>query len=307
MTDVLSEARVIIGRYQQITSVDLTETSQIAQGSLDNVVEAYLGDGYMGLTVGANTAATGVVVQPGLLSQGGKVYNLGSAFPVDLSSKIATIPDATKTMIVLIVADGDESQTSETRTFEDASKKPTNAADLWPTVQTYVATRMVRSVDVSAVAGNADVQPAPPPVNAALMVLATVVLSVAGVVSVTQSTAGQITTQEQMAATLAAVSAYVDTLEDTVNGLLSSTSALAIALANLSAREQADVASLQRQLDQLRITATTPAAATFTGQDLFLDLSQSLPTALWLQRQGRRRPALPGRQGGRADRGAEPL
>ncbi len=70
MTDVLSEARVIIGRYQQITSVDLTETSQIAQGSLDNVVETFLGDGYTGLTVGVNTAGTGVVVQPGFLAQG---------------------------------------------------------------------------------------------------------------------------------------------------------------------------------------------------------------------------------------------
>lgn len=279
MTDALSEARVVVGRYQQITSVDLTETSQIAQGSLDNVVETFLGDGYTGLTVGANTAGTGVVVQTGFLAQGGQVYGLPDVFPVDLSSKIASIPDATKTMIVLIVAYGDESQTSETRTFEDASKKPTNPADLWPTVQTYVATRVVRTIDVSAVAGNADVQPQPPAVNAKLEVLATVVLSQAGIKSVTQSTAGQIVTQQQIAATLSSVNTYVSSLQTVITGLLSSVSALALQLTALNAREQADVVSLQSQINALKTTATAAPTASFTGVDHFTDLSQSSPTA----------------------------
>ena len=277
--NALSEARVIVGRYQQITSVDLTETSQIAQASLDNVVEAYLGDGYTGLAVGVDASATGIVVQPGYLVQGGRAFSLSDAFPLSLASKIATIPDATKTMNVIIVANGDESPSSETRTFEDASKKPPNPADLWATVQTFVATRMVRTIDISAVAGTPDVQPADPAFNAALFPIARVVLSNTGVVSVTPIANAKIVRQDQIAATMASLAAYQATLQDIVTGLLSGVSGLALQLASLSARELADVASLQRQIDTLRTQATTPATSTFTGQDYFLDLSQSLPTA----------------------------
>ena len=276
--NALSEARVIVGRYQQITSVDLTESSQIAQGSIDNVVESYLGDGYTGLTVGVDPSATGVIVQPGFLVQGGRAFSLSDAFPLSLASKIATIP-AAKTMNVIIVANGDESQSSETRTFEDASKKPTNPADLWPTVQTYVATRMVRTVDVSAIPGTADVSPSDPVFNATLCPIARVVLSNTGVVSVTPITDAKIVRQDQIAATVASLSAYQSTLEGTINGLLSSVAANTLAIKGVAAQLQAAIIDLQNQINALATRTTSSPTATFRGSDNFNDLSQSSPAA----------------------------
>ena len=277
---VISEARVSFAPLQQATSQDVYAVGTLGQGSLDNVVENCLiaGSAYTGMSV-AVSGVSGLTVQPGWLIQGGPAYALRDVFPVDLASQIAQVPDSTKSLVVLIVADGQESTTSETRTFLDASKKPTNPADPWPTVTLATNTRAIRSAIISKVVGTADVQPQAPTYNAALCLIATVVVSNTGIVSITQATGQQIVRQDQIAATVASLAAYQSTLEGTVNGLLSSVSALALGLSNLNAREQADVTSLQNQINALKILATAAPTAIFTGADYFQNLNQSNPSA----------------------------
>lgn len=280
-TAVTSESRINIADLQQITPRDLTDSATLAQASTDNVVENCLvaGLGYTGLSATAGTLATTVVISDGWLIKGGPAYALRDPYTVDLASVIAAIPDATKSAIVLIVADGQEAPTQETRTFLDASKKPTNPADPWPTVTLATKTRYERTAVISKIAGAIDVQPQPPAYNAALCLIATVVVTNAGVLSVTQVTDQQITRLDQVVDIVEGLAAYQSTLPGIINGLKSSVSALALALTNLRAQEQADITNLQNQINANKTQASAPATSIFTGADYFQSLAQSNPAA----------------------------
>ena len=277
----VSEARVPVAPYQQIPGTDLTAMGTLGQGSLDNVVENCLYDGtvYTGMSASQVGTSNIVAVQPGYLVKGGPAYSLRDAFSVDVSAAINSVPDSSKTAIVCIVADGQEFPTTETRTFVDASKLPTDPTTPAPTVTQATPTRIVRSVVISSPAGAADVQPSPPAFSASLALIATVVVSNTGIVSVTQETGQQITRLDQIAPLVDTLVAEQSQLLGFITGLLSSVSTLAIGLARLSAKEAADFADLQAQLNALATRTTASPTATFKGSDYFTDYSVSNPAA----------------------------
>ena len=218
-----SEAAVVFSDYQQLVALDLNDSATLSQATTDNVVADFLAAGqiYTGLAVKAASDAKGVTVATG------RLYNLGGGFalrapaPIDLTDEINALPDATQSMIVLIVASAGTSQSQEQRTLEDASKKPQNPADLWATVQQVLTTRRVRSCTPDIVSGVPAVVPKPPGYNPLLCLLATVVINKSGVVSVVQNTAAQITRLDQIAPVVAALSARADAAEIVIGGLQS--------------------------------------------------------------------------------------
>lgn len=285
MTAVTSEARIPVALNQEVDDVMLTNMGLFAQGSIDNLVANCIGPGlgYTGCAcrivtdVQANTA-TLVSVDRGWMKRGGKAYALRDPANVDLAPEIAKVP-AGKTAVVLIYADGQEAEVDAQVTVLNAALEPADPNAYWPTTQIQGPTAVVRSLIPGRLGGVPDPQPDAPALNPGFVLLATAVVDNGSIVSLKQETAQQIVPTDQLVATVLSLSAYVETLKGVISGLLSSVAANALAITLLRAQEQADVASLQRQIDQLRITATTPAASTFTGQDLFLDLSQSKPDA----------------------------
>ena len=273
-----SEAAVVFSDYQQLTSVDLNDTATNPQATLDNVVEAFLaaGQGYTGLSVSADSDALGVTVSPGIL------YNIGGGFPlraaaeIDLTPQINLIPDSVSSQIVLIVANSGAALISETRTLEDASRKPTNPADLWPTVQTAVTTRNVRAATPSIVPGVVSASNVQAPAyNPLLCLLATVTLNKTGVVSVIQNTAAQITRLDQLVPLVTAQGAQLASYQSAIAGLLSSTSGLALALAQLRKDFAAQIAALQAAITALsaqQVTAAAPGSV-FSQVETFTDAS----------------------------------
>lgn len=277
---IVSEARVEFAPLQQATSQDVKAVGTLGQASVDNVVEniLYSGAGYTDMSV-AISGVAGLTVQPGYLIQDGLGYSLRDSFHVDLAPQIALVPDSTKTLVVLILADGDESVTGETRTFLDASKKPNNAADPWPTTTLATNTRSVRSVIISKVAGTADVQPQDPTFNAALCPIAKAVVSNTAVVSVTQLTDQRITRLDQIVAFVQDLLAFEDQVSPQIDTILSALSALAL-------KENADVAAIRAELAALRALilalstqTSAPVAAILRDSDLFLNALKSNPSA----------------------------
>ena len=273
-----SEATVVFSDYQQLTSVDLNDAATNTQASLDNVVAAFLsaGQGYTGLSVSANSDALGVTVNPGLLYNIGGGFPLRAAQPIDLTPQINLIPDAVSSQIVLIVANSGAALIEETRTLEDASRKPTNPADLWATVQKAITTRNVRAATPSIVPGVVSATNVQAPAyNPLLCLLATVTLNKTGVVSVVQNTAARITRVDQLVPVVTAQGAQLATYQSAIAGLLSSVSGLALALAQLRKDTAAQIAALQAAITALaaqQVTAAAPGSV-FSQVDTFTDAS----------------------------------
>ena len=181
---------------------------------------------------------------------------------------------------VLIVVSGGTSNAQESRTLEDASQEPTNPADLWPTTQQVITTRVVRSAIVNKVVGTPAAQPDDPPYNLLQCAIASIVVGATGVISVSQITTNEITTLTEMAPVVAAMSGRLTTLESLTAGLLSSVAATALGLSDLKALFLAAIADLQSQINAIKSQASAPATATFRGQDNFQSLAQSNPIAL---------------------------
>ena len=285
MTDFPSEATILVNKFQQITSVDLTASSTIGQATTDNVVRAFLsaGQGYTGCIVSKNADAKGVTVgtagsTPDILYNLGGGYPLRAPFNVDLSTLINALPDTTTSQRIIIVASGGSSTVTEARTLEDASKQPDNPEDLWPTVTQVITTRIVRSMTVDKVPGVIAISPADPDVNPLLCKLATVVIDKTGVLSVTQNTALQITTLDQMAVLVKAISDQIAGYQSAINGLQSGLAALQASDAQIFANLQNEIAALTARLNAIQTNQQTVTdGAVLTINEFFNDASNLTP------------------------------
>ena len=273
-TPVTSEARVVFAPLQQATSADVLAVGTLGQQSVDNVVEniLYAGLGYQGLSASI-TGTAELTVSAGYLLDGGPAYALRDPFVLDLSTAIGTVPDSSKTAIVLILADGAEPVTSETRTFLDPSKKPNNPADPWPTITYATNTRAIRQVVIPQVRGAADVQPQTPVYPAQLCLIATAVVSNTGILGVTQNTAQQITRLDQIVPIVTGLASQTAGFGSAIAGLLASVAALRMTDDQRWAATQTSLASLQNQINVLvnKLASLSAPGSTFIITDTYID------------------------------------
>ena len=258
------------------------------------------------MSVALGVTPTTVIVAPGVLFSGGAGFALRDAFTVDLGAAIAAVPADKSALVAILAAAQEIEDETETRTFLDATKKPTNPRDPWPTVTVATETRIVRSAIISSPVGTPDVQPALPTYGASLCLIATVAISSLGIVSVTQNTAAAIYRLDQVGADTRGLTTWRGGLDPKVQALLSTVSALALQLANLNYADQ--IAKLNDKIAALESRTAAGAAAVFRGADYFVNDSQSATTAAGYSARISEGPALPGRWlPRRADRPAERL
>ena len=286
---IKSEARV---PFRDLEIPDLSKWNNLglyAQGTTDNVVASFLAGGmaYAGLGVSAASTTAGNVlvnVAPGLFFRAGIGYALRDMAELDLSRFVAQVPDAAKTLSVLIVIDGQEADTNGDEVFLDENREPSDPTLNWPTTDLAAPTMTVRSIVPSSVGGVADVQPQDGAYNTAILLpVARVIIGINGILSVEQITFGQITRLDQMAAIVTALQAQSTDQAAKI-------AALQAALAGVMATEAAQFAAILAELallkgliNALQTQAQTAAsgapagAATYSDVDFFLDLTKSSP------------------------------
>lgn len=176
--------RVEFGTRQKVTSEDANELGKFPQETFDSITKNVLipDSGFAGFPVAAGGTSTKVVVGPGIMAMNGRFYFNDSegGFEVDL---LPVLPTVTSRIVAITVSpaaiDGIETKV-EPRTFlTDAVTGANVARD--------VATEIWRWANISRIAGAISPDPVRPEPPLDVVVVAWVLLSPAGVQTITRA------------------------------------------------------------------------------------------------------------------------
>lgn len=258
------ERKVIYRDFQEQHSDDALNAQLFAQEALDHVVADAIANGhyYAGFAA-SKTAETEVTLDDGRLYVGGEVFARDNDVVVDL---LNALPLVTKKRVA-IVAYG---QTVET----DVQPR-----DFLIDIQTgttepqAVAMEELRRAEISTVAGVEGPDPSYPSTDAAVTVIAYVLLDVSGVVSIEQWAPTRLPSLSDVAARTAVLESWRTNISGQVDTLRTDLSALAD-LQGLYATK-AELAALTAQVEELRQEVYAPDAFVWYGTDHLLDDSTS--------------------------------
>lgn len=257
---------VIIERDQQITDEDLNKMGTFPREAFDLLVSSAIEPGlkYTGFNV-VQSGPAGVTVGSGLVYNAGRVFMRDDEGGVDIDL-IPNIP-AIGNKWVTIVAFGQEIDTEvEPRTFLiDPVTRATEAR--------AVATVNLRYANVDKVVGAESTSPLVPAVGANVVAIANVLLTPAGISSITMLVENQLESLRQLADKLielglwrAQVGARLETIQTDVTGLAQN-------LKNTASVES--IIELARDVGNLKSIAGLPEEYSSYGFDPFLALEQS--------------------------------
>ncbi len=257
---------VILERDQQITDEDMNKLGSFPREAFDLLVSSAIEPGlkYTGFNVIQSGPAT-VTVGSGLVYNAGKVFMRDDEGGVDIDL-IPNIP-AIGNKWVVIVAFGQEIDTEvEPRTFlVDPVTRATEARAV-PTVN-------LRYANVDKVVGAESTSPLVPAVGANVVAIADVLLTPAGISSITMREDNQLESLRQLADKLielglwrAQVGARLETIQTDITGLSDR-------LKNTARVES--ILELSRDVGNLKAIAGLPEEYSSYGFDPFLALEQS--------------------------------
>lgn len=273
---IVSEAYVKTAELQQLTPQDVDALAVLPVATMDNIVANFLEDdmAYQGLEVSV-LGTDKVKVSPGTLYKGGAGYALRDDLTVDLAAAIASTPADQFRLVAILVSEEEVDGVSETRTFLDASRKPTNPRDPWPTVTMATETRTVRSAIVNKVVGVNAPQPELPSFGASLCHIATVTVSNTAVLSVQQVNETSIVRLATIALKTAALEAWSAIAQPALNAVVAGMNALATGLAILRRDVNEEISKLSKRIDALESRLGSSSTANLRGYDYFVDESQT--------------------------------
>ena len=238
------ERQVIFRPRQEVTPDDLNNPQAWAQESSDHIVADAIAAGrkFVGFNVTQATAQT-VAITDGRLYYNGARY-FAAAAVLDLTAQ----RPALLSRIVAIVG---SPETIETDIEERDVEIDADTATLQPQA---VAMERRRNVRLEAVAGAEQVSPAQPVVDATIVPLAYVLLTPAGIQSVTPNAAAQLTSMDDLEDFIASLQAFQATSQAQVQTLGTDLAKLASEAGDSGDRQllydvTADVATLKAQLD----------------------------------------------------------
>ena len=255
---ITSEARVPVIEDQVVTFEMLTNMGIFAQGSLDNAIGLFLngGVGYQGLQCSISTDTTKntaslITIAPGFFVRGGVVYPLRDAAELDLSDIIRTVPDSTKSAIVLILADGGEADVDAQISVLDEAQKPSDPNAYWPTKKIDGDQAIVRQMNPTRRWGDAALQPQAPSYPSSYCLIATAIVDNGSIVSLRQETSTQITRQDQLALSVAQLLSSTAGYGTAISGLVATVAGMKSAYDAHFLKNDAELASVQQQLTAL--------------------------------------------------------
>ncbi len=257
----MGERIVKISPNQQISDVDLSNIGLFARSGLDHVVADAVESGkrYTGFNVVPSGPAQ-VTVGAGRLYDGGRVFFRDDAGGVVLDL-ISKLPAVTKKVVAVVVWGTEIDTAVQPRTFlVDVDTEQTEAQ--------AVPTENRRNANIDSVASLEGTDPSPPSTDANVLVVAHVVLTSAGVESVTMVAENRLTSVRDNRTSIADISAWrsragaqLDTLSTSVAGIQEELRGLPSA--DLVLETARDVANLKELSEQ-------PESFTSYAADRFL-------------------------------------
>jgi len=254
------ESIVIYRDRQELQSADLTNSQEFARDSMDHVVKDAIdaGKGYTGFSV-SKTAATEVTLSAGRLYAAGAVFARDESIVVDLFN---TLPLVSKKRVAL-VAYGQEVETDvQPRDFLIDAQAGT-------TEPQSVAMENFRRAEISTVAGTESPDPAYPAVDAAMTVIAYVLLDTNGVVSIEQWKPTQLPNLRDLSDRTTSLEAWKTQISGQVETLRTDLAALADRAQHFALKS--DIQTLTELLDQLTVDVYAPGAFVWYGTEQFLN------------------------------------
>ncbi|QQN73170.1 hypothetical protein [Croceicoccus sp. YJ47] len=254
------ERRTIFQDGMDNDPADFNNLQDFAQTSFDHLVADGLTPErkYAGFKAAA-TGVTSVTVQPGRLYSGGKVFDRAAAFEKDFAT---SLPLATR-KIVSLVAWGQEVETDQ-RPREFLINEETGASE--PRV---VAMERARIANINTVAGEENADPVAPIVGADVTVIGEIVLTPAGVESVTMNAANALDSVQSLGDRTAKIEDFRARAEPQIGSLASDISALAKGQRGLVGADSYGRSLLR--LATLEEEVGIPVAAVDSAADFFLD------------------------------------
>lgn len=258
--------RVIIDRQQQVTSKDLNNMGLFPQASFDLLVREAIDPGirYSGFTVIESAPAT-INVGEGILISDGMLYenDQENGTTISLINELPAIANR----YVAVVSWGTEVDAEvEPRTFLiDTVTRQTEAR--------AVATVKRRVANLDKLLGTESTAPLAPLIPANTVLVALVLLSPAGIVSITQNMDNQLVSTRELADALAELNLWraqtgkkLETIQTDVTGL-SDKMRGAVRVENFL--------EVSRDVSQLKSLSGLPQSYSSYGSDPFLALAQS--------------------------------
>ena len=254
------ERRTIFQDGMDNDPADYNNLQDFAQSSFDHIVaDAVTPERKFAGFKAAATGVTTVTVRPGRLYSGGKVFDRAAAFEKDFTT---SLPLATR-KIVAIVTWGQEVETDQ-RPREFLINEETGASE--PRV---VAMERARIANINTVAGEENADPVAPIVGADVTVVAQIVLTPAGIESVTMNAANALDSVQSLSGRTARIEDFRARAEPQIGSLASDISALAkgqrgLVGADAYGRSLLRLATLEEEVG-------IPSAAVDSAADFFLD------------------------------------
>jgi hypothetical protein len=248
---------------QHVKADDLSNTQLYAQGSFDHIVADGIDSGkkYTGLAT-AKTGPTEITVASGRFYTGGQVYVRDTQ---TVFSLISNLPAATQRIGTVVVWGLTQEESIEPRAY-------IINADTGQFEPREVTMETTRALQMSVVYGPESAQPTRGTIDSTVIAIADVLLSTAGVVSVTmdQTTALSSVAAAQLeiddlSSWRSAVSKQIDTI----------TSDIAIIKASIPPNLSASLTAFANAIADIYNILKKPASAFWTGVDRFINLSDT--------------------------------
>lgn len=258
------ERRFIFREDQDLGPEDFNKIQDGAQNALAHVVLDAITPGrrFAGFAAAA-TGAAQLTVQPGRFYSAGKVYARDDAYGNDFT---VSLPAATKKIATVVVYGAEIDTTAVPREF--LLNEETGASE--PRV---VATERVRVANVNVVMGQENADPIPPVIDAGALAIAQVLLSPAGIVSVTMVEANRLDSVNSLAIRAAAAERFVDEARPKITALGSDIATLKAGIASVV--DQNNFGRVLIRLATVEAKTGIPSNATASAADFFLDLGQT--------------------------------
>jgi hypothetical protein len=258
------ESRFIFQDAMDIDPADFNTVQDYTQQSFDHIVaDAITSDRkYAEFTV-TQVGATSINVAPGRFYSGGKVYNRDTAFTADFATNL---PVATKRIVTIAVYASEVDTDAVPREF--LLNEDTGASE--PRV---VAVEHARVANINAVLGVESADPTPQLLDAAVMAIAQILLTPAGIASITMVTDNLLDSAQSLAERVGDLEKFEATAAPQIVSLGSDLAALKVGASGNVTQEV--YGRMLARVAVLESNAGIPATAQDSDADFFLDASKS--------------------------------
>lgn len=255
------EDLVLFRDRQELTPDDFNGLQDIVRRSIDRLISSAVTseNKYVGLNTAAQSANT-IKVEPGAYFKGGRVYAVADETTLNLYENF---PIEQKRYVLIVVTGTDDKpdQVEERDFLIDADSN-----DVEPQA---VAMRSVRFGSVSKIAGTESVDPQAPVVPSGALLVATILLGSAGILSTTMSEENKLPSLKAHGEKITALESFKKITEPRLTAISSQIAAL-WEMAN-GKLNKADLVPVQRELARLKERVALPDGYYDYAADLFIN------------------------------------